>query len=109
MNANKNPANIELHINELVLHGFERGDRYRIGEALQQELLRQLSEQGIAQGFLQQGHARHLDAGAIQIQQGGHAESIGRQVAQAVYASVSGEPSRRTASAGDTLKGNGIG
>ncbi len=109
MNSNKNTANIELHINELVLYGFERGDRYRIGEALQQELLRQLSEQGLAQGLLQQGHAPRLDAGAIQLQQGDHAETIGRQVAQAVYASVSGEPSRRTASAGDTQKGNSIG
>ena len=28
------PQNVELHIEELVLHGFAPGDRHRIGEAV---------------------------------------------------------------------------
>ena len=38
-------ANLNLHIEELVLHGFAPGDRYRIGEAVQQELTRLFAEQ----------------------------------------------------------------
>jgi hypothetical protein len=108
MSANWDNANIELRINELVLHGFARGDRERIGAAVQQELQRQLTEQGFAHALLQPGNVRRLDAGAIQIQQGGQAETIGRQVAQAVYGSVTGEQSRRAAQAGGNLKGSNI-
>ena len=47
-------GNIELHIEELVLHGFEPGDRHRIGEAIERELARLFAEQGtppsLAQG-----------------------------------------------------------
>ncbi len=32
------PYNIELHIEELVLHGFSPNDRHAIGEAVQREL-----------------------------------------------------------------------
>lgn len=109
MSTNRDGANIELHINELVLHGAARADRYRIGAALQQELLRQLSEQGIAQALQSQGHIARLDAGAIQVSQGGRAESIGRQVAQAVYGSISGQQSPRAAPLGSKLKANSIG
>jgi hypothetical protein len=31
---------INLHIEELVLHGFAPGDRHRISEAVEQELTR---------------------------------------------------------------------
>lgn len=39
--------NVELHIEQLVLHGFAPSDRYRIGAAIQQELARLLAQQGI--------------------------------------------------------------
>ena len=41
------PYNIELHIEELVLHGFAPKDRYTIGEAVQRELSRLFAEQGV--------------------------------------------------------------
>lgn len=40
--------NIELHIEELVLHGFAPGDRDRIASAVQQELTVLLTEQGVS-------------------------------------------------------------
>ena len=41
------PREIEIHIQELVLHGFVPGDRWRIGDALQQELRELLSAKGV--------------------------------------------------------------
>ncbi|MBD0326005.1 MAG: hypothetical protein ICV68_06225, partial [Pyrinomonadaceae bacterium] len=43
--------NIELHIEELILHGFERRDRYAIADAFERELSRLLSEQFAEQGL----------------------------------------------------------
>jgi hypothetical protein len=42
------PVNLELHVEELVLHGFAPGDRYRIGEALERTLTQLFVEQGVS-------------------------------------------------------------
>ena len=44
---------IELHIEELVLHGFAPADRYRIGDTVQRELTRLLAEQGMPASLIQ--------------------------------------------------------
>ena len=51
------PMNVELHIEELVLHGFAPGDRYRIGEAVERELQRLLTVQGAPNLF--SGNVEH--------------------------------------------------
>lgn len=89
MNRSRPTGNIELHINELVLHGFSPGDRRRIGEAVRQELLRQFSERGIPDALTRQGDISRLNAGSLQMGHGAKPEKIGMQVAQAVYGSVS--------------------
>lgn len=38
---------VEIHIEELVLHGVDVSDRAALGEALQRELQRLVAEQGI--------------------------------------------------------------
>ena len=38
---------LELHIEELVLHGFAPGERYAIGETVEHELALLLGEQGV--------------------------------------------------------------
>ena len=76
---------IELHIEELVLHGFAPADRYRIGDTVQRELTRLLAEQGMPASLIQSGEVARLDGGAFEITQGSRAEAIGDQVAQAVY------------------------
>ena len=45
--ALRRPHPVELHIDELVLHGFAPGDRYPIGDAVEHELTRLFAEQGI--------------------------------------------------------------
>lgn len=90
MNKKQQTGNIELHIRELVLYGFLPGERHPIGEAVRQELLRQLTEQGLPQTLIRQARVARLNAGSIQAGQGVKPENIGMQVAQAVYSSVAG-------------------
>jgi len=77
--------NIELHIAELVLHGFPPGDRHRIAEAMQQELTRLLTEQGLPPSLQQAGEVPRLDGGAFIAQRHASPRSVGNQVAHAVY------------------------
>lgn len=80
-----NRQNIELHIEELVLHGFELKDRYTLGEAVQRELMRILTEQGIHPSVGQNYRVARIDAGAYEVKQGSKMDAIGTQVAQKVY------------------------
>jgi hypothetical protein len=77
--------NIELHIEELVLHGFAPKDRYAIGEAVQRELTRLFSEQGVHPALGKGYGVAKLDGGAFQVKQGSKADTIGVQVARSVY------------------------
>jgi hypothetical protein len=79
------PHNIELHIEELVLHGFAPKDRHAIGEAIQRELTRLFAEQGVPQSFGRGYEAARLDGGAFHVKPGSKADAIGTQVAQSVY------------------------
>jgi hypothetical protein len=47
-----NPREIDVHIAELVLHGFAPGDRWRIGDALDQELRGLLAAKGVPPAWL---------------------------------------------------------
>jgi hypothetical protein len=79
------PPSIEVHIEELVLHGFPPGDRHRIGEALERELGRILTEQGVPLSLTQGSEVTRLDGGAFEMPTGSKTELIGAQVAQSVY------------------------
>ena len=78
-------ANLNLHIEELVLHGFALGDRYRIGEAVQQELTRLFAEQGVPPSLAQGGEVGRLDGGRFEMAAGMQAGAIGTQIAQSIY------------------------
>ena len=77
--------NIELHIEELVLHGFAPGDRYAIGEAVQRELTRLFAEQGVHPALAKGRQIERVDGGAFHVRRGSRADAIGTQVAQSVY------------------------
>lgn len=81
----KQPYNIDLHIEELVLHGFSPNDRYAISEAVQRELTRLFSEQGIHPSLRGGFEVERLDGGTFNMKQGAKANIVGTQVAQAVY------------------------
>ena len=76
---------IELNIEELVLHGFSPGDRYQIGEAVEQELTRLLADRGVPQSLERSGEIANMDGGAFEVATGSRAQVVGVQVAKAVY------------------------
>ena len=64
------PRHIEVRIDELVLRGFEPGDRYRIGDAAQRELSRLFTQHGPSPSLAEGGEAISLDAGTFEVPPG---------------------------------------
>lgn len=86
---------IEVHIEELVLHGFASGDRYAVADAVQQELARLLTAQGMSSEL--SGEHNTIDAGAFEVRLGETGSVVGAEVAQAVYQGLSGTDPLRAA------------
>ena len=85
------PYNIELHIEELVLHGFSPSDRDAIGAAIQGELARLFAEQGLHPALQQARAVEKVDGGSFTLRAGAKAATIGTQVGQMVYGSLQQE------------------
>jgi hypothetical protein len=79
------PGNVELRIDELVLHGFEPAYHHRIGEALERELGRLFVEEGVPPSLAREGGIDRVDGGAFEAGPDLGAEAIGALVARAVY------------------------
>jgi hypothetical protein len=77
--------NIELEIDELVLHGFGAIDRETLGLVVQQELARLLADGGVSGGLGQGGEVSRLDGGTFSVAAGARAEVVGTQIAQSIY------------------------
>lgn len=88
-----NPRSIELHIDELVVHGFPAGDRYVIADAFENELSQllsnQLASEGVPPSFAESPHHDRLDAGAFDVAEGWTGKSVGRQIAETVHRGIS--------------------
>ena len=69
--------NIELHIEELALHGFARGQRYEIAEAIGRELERLFADSGVGQSFADPTTVDRLDAGGFEIKQPARPDALG--------------------------------
>ena len=80
---------VELHIEELILHGFAPGDLHHIAESMQSELSRLLNERGSDWLPPQEVEIPRLDGGAFEIGPQSKPESTGVQVANAIYQSMS--------------------
>lgn len=90
-----NPPNIKLHIDRLVLRGIGADvDRERLGAAVRQELTRLFAEEGVSPSIHRDGHAARVDGGAFHLVPGTRAETIGGQIARAVYAGIGQRPPR---------------
>ena len=77
--------NIHLHIEELVLHGFSPGDRYRIAESAQSQLVSLLTEKGVPAALAGGGRMDLLNAGSFHVGTAARPEGMGAQIAAAVY------------------------
>ena len=77
---------IEIGIDELILHGFPAADRYLIGDALSLELGRLFEDSQPRDLPAGQDHIPALNAGRILLPSNVKPPEVGRQAAQAVHA-----------------------
>jgi len=76
---------VELHIEELVLHGFAPGDRHRIAAAVELELTRLFSEQPMPAALEKGISLDRIDGGAFQMAGKTKPASVGAQIAGAIH------------------------
>lgn len=97
--ANRRP--VRIHIDELVLHGFDPGERHRIAAAVQEELARLVRNEGAPASAGIASPVDNLDAGAIRIPHGSTARAAGLRIGASIYQGLqrqnrSGQPVRVT-------------
>ncbi len=90
-------ANVELHIDELVLHGFAARDRHHIAAALERELTRLIAQGDVAHPPGGSMQLDRIDAGSFHLDPAARPGHIGQTVAQRVYRQLS--PSTATTAA----------
>lgn len=88
------PCAIKLHIEELVLHGFEPADRAALGAALETELARLLAA-GNPESLTRAGSVARLDGGAFEVPAQAGPEVAGTRLARTVYDSLTGQAAKR--------------
>lgn len=77
--------NVHLHIDRLVLDGFDPLDRGALGAAVEAELARLLAEEGAPPALHRDARVPRLDGGTFDLPPGAGAETVGKQVAHRVY------------------------
>ena len=85
----KRRPSIELQIDKLILTGFPACDRSRIGAAVERELERLLSEEGLPAALGQGGEGQSLDGSSFDVRPNARPEAIGVQVARSIYGGFS--------------------
>ena len=85
--------NINLHIERLVLDGLpvEANDSAMLRAAIEAELTRLLTENGLSSRLQTGGALPRLQANANQLGGAGRPPQLGQQIAQTVYDSIGNE------------------
>lgn len=73
-----------LHIDRLVLNGFENKDRHEIAAGMKQELSRLLANQQAFQGLTNTGEMTRLQVGRTNITPASKPQQVGMQLAQGI-------------------------
>lgn len=76
---------IEIYIDEIVLHGFARNDYAGIKTAIQAELERLLGERGIPSTLSAGGNYRQIELGEFNMTKGANPAKVGNNIAGSVY------------------------
>lgn len=80
--------NVELHIEQLVLHGFAPGDRRAIAASVEAEIGRLLAAQGIPASFEGDASIGSLDAGSFDVGASERPAALGERIGRSVYQSM---------------------
>ncbi len=83
--TNDSTPNVRLHIDGIVLHGFERVDRTRVRAALEGELSRLFSDEGGSAGLGRLRSTPRLDTAPLRAAPDATPETLGLQLAQTIY------------------------
>jgi hypothetical protein len=78
---------LRLHIDELVLHGFDPRDRLAIGAAVERELARLLVGEGDSEG-LSGGAAARVDGGSFDVAHEAPPGVVGVEIARAIHSGL---------------------
>jgi len=76
---------ILVHIEQLVLHGFNPGDRRRIARAVEAELARLVREETPPQWQQNLPALERINGGSFRVQAGANPQAAGAQIARAVF------------------------
>jgi ABC-type uncharacterized transport system YnjBCD ATPase subunit len=79
---------IEIHIDELTLDGFDLRDSARIGQAVEAELARLFALHAEPVSLLKNINYSKLDAGTLTFTAGSKATSFGNQIASSVFKGI---------------------
>jgi hypothetical protein len=86
--------NIELRIDELILDGVPAAQRFQIANAVQSELTGKLTREGLPPSLRQANFAAGaaLDGGTIRIAPNPRSETVGGELARAIYQGMARGP-----------------
>lgn len=76
---------IEIHIEELVLHGFAAVDFDAIRDAVEIELTRLFTEKGVPASLSSPKRYAAINVGQFRASPSGHATIVGNEIAGTVY------------------------
>ncbi len=87
-----NDTNIHVHIERLVLDGLPiwHSQRPLVQAAVESELARLLSTDGLAANLMAGGAMPYISGGNIQLKSEGDPGFLGQQIAQAIYGGIGG-------------------
>jgi hypothetical protein len=82
--------NINLHIERLVLDGVNiaPGQRHTLQAGVEAELIRMLTEGGLAPSVAQGTNLSRVSTNGIQLTDGNSPMQLGQQIAQSVYGGI---------------------
>ncbi len=86
--SNDMPTSINIEIDELVLDGFESGERHHIADALIAELTRLFETRDKAEMLLVSDSRDVVETNPVELNANAHGAHVGAQVAQAVYSEL---------------------
>jgi hypothetical protein len=92
---------ITLHIDELVLHGANPGDRHHIANAVQAELHRLLVERGLPAWASGEAGTEQLHGGTLDSSCTATASTLGSNIASAIFHATFETNAQRGAQAAD--------
>lgn len=77
--------NIEIYIDKIVLHGYDKKQGREISAALEQQLRTLLKENGLTADFVKDAYIRKMDGGQLEA---GKSQQIGAGIANNIYNSI---------------------